>query len=127
MGDFIPRAPEGEFNNEVIGSDIKNIQLGSYATRSVLKYQLRDWVFNKCENGTTPEEKLASLKIWKKLNSKPRSPHWSPVAFETKGSEREAFESFASEREAFEVDGQWYSVDVKKARNWKAMLSELTL
>lgn len=59
--------------------------------------EFRDWVFKKCENVTTPEEKLASLKIWKKLNSKPRSPYWSPVAFE--------------------VDGQWYSVDVKKARN----------
>ena len=23
LGDFIPRSPEGEFNNEVIGSDIE--------------------------------------------------------------------------------------------------------
>ena len=48
MGDFIPRSPEGElgakgtrsgskatqFNNEVIGSDIKNIQLEGKAFRS---------------------------------------------------------------------------------------------
>ena len=59
--------------------------------------ELRDWVFKKCENVTTPEEKLASLKIWKKLSSKPRSPYWNPVAFEWKG--------------------QWYSVDVTRARN----------
>ena len=97
-----------QFTNFVSGS-------ASYAG------QLRDWVFKKCENVTTPEEKLASLKpsvlnwvaslpnlkIWKKLNSKPCSPYWSPVAFET----------FGSERAAFEVDGQWYSVDVTRARN----------
>ena len=59
--------------------------------------ELRDWVLKKCESLTTPENKLSSLQIWKKLNSKPRSPYWSPVAFE--------------------LDGQWYSVDVKKARN----------
>ena len=59
--------------------------------------ELRDWVFKKCENVTTPEEKLASLKIWKKLSSKPRSSYWNPVTFEWKG--------------------QWHSVDVTRARN----------
>ena len=59
--------------------------------------ELRDWVFKECKSLTTPEKKISSLQIWKKLNSKPRSPYWSPVAFE--------------------LDGQWYSVDVKKARN----------
>ena len=59
--------------------------------------ELRDWVFKKCENITTPEEKLASLKIWKKLKQKPRSTYWTPLAFK--------------------VNGQWYSVDVKKSWN----------
>jgi len=59
--------------------------------------ELRDWVFKECESLTTPQEKLDNLQIWKKLSSKPRLPYWSPVAFE--------------------LDGQWYSVDITKARN----------
>ena len=59
--------------------------------------QLSDWVFKKCES-LTPEEKLSSLQIWKKVNKQPRlTTGWYNVAFE--------------------IHGQWYTVNITKARN----------